>query len=243
MCRRLIVGDIHSRYEKLIAVLDMASYNPESDILFSVGDFCDRGDDAVKTLRFLMDQRNLRAVIGNHDIYLQDWLYTGYRDDNWVHYNGGNKTIKDFVYRNKVQENERISIASWLRAIPLVRIEDDFIIVHGGIPGRMKMKDLLELQQLKRSQFSLMFKEEAVTWDRDYMLSAYTELHPEVKDDMFFQVEPFDTDKTIFLGHTPTLDGKPFISERYHLVAIDTGAGSKWPLTLMDIYTLKYWQA
>lgn len=77
MGRNLIIGDIHSRYEKLTAVLEIASYNPDSDILYSVGDFCDRGKDAVKTLRFLMSQNNLRAVIGNHDIILQNWLYTG----------------------------------------------------------------------------------------------------------------------------------------------------------------------
>ena len=54
MGRNLIIGDIHSRYEKMMTVLEKASYNPDSDILYSVGDFCDRGKDAVKTLRFLM---------------------------------------------------------------------------------------------------------------------------------------------------------------------------------------------
>ena len=41
--------------------------------------------------------------------------------------------------------------------------------------------------------------------------------------------------------HTPTMDGKPFISERYHLVALDTGVGGNWPLTLMDMDTLDTW--
>lgn len=75
------------------------------------------------------------------------------------------------------------------------------------------------------------------------MLSAYAEVHHEAKDEIFMEVEPFETDRTIFVGHTPTLDGKPFISERYHLVALDTGAGGNGPLTLMDMDTLGYWQA
>lgn len=134
MGRNLIIGDIHSRYEKLTAVLEKASYNPDSDILYSVGDFCDRGKEAVKTLRFLMNQNNLRAVIGNHDIILQNCLYTGLRDESWRHYLGGNKTIQDIIYRNHLNQQERLKIADWLRNLPLVRIEDKYIIVHEGNP-------------------------------------------------------------------------------------------------------------
>lgn len=58
----------------------------------------------------------------------------------------------------------------------------------------------------------------------------------------FTFTEPFETDKTIFIGHTPTVDGKPFFSDKYYLVALDTGAGSVGPLALMDIDSLEYWQ-
>lgn len=85
--------------------------------------------------------------------------------------------------------------------------------------------------------------DESPAWDRDYMLSAYAEIHPEIKDEIFMKAEPFNTDKTIFVGHTPTLDGVPFISEKYHLVAIDTGSGGNDPLTLMNMDTMEYWQA
>lgn len=71
MKRNLIIGDIHSQYDKLITVLDKAGFNPDEDTLYSVGDFCDRGSDAVKTLRFLMNLENFKAVIGNHDILFQ----------------------------------------------------------------------------------------------------------------------------------------------------------------------------
>lgn len=57
---------------------------------------------------------------------------------------------------------------------------------------------------------------------------------------MFYKIDPFDTDKMIFVGHTPT---KPFISDKYHLVALDTVSGYNGPLTLMDMDTLKYWQS
>ena len=213
MGRNLIIGDIHSRYEKMMTVLEKASYDPDSDILYSVGDFCDRG----------------KAVIGNHDIILQNWLYTGVKDDNWTHYLGGNRTVQDIIYRNHLEKPERLMIADWLRTLPLVRVEDRYIIVHGGIPYRRTMDDLLEYQAWKRPEYSTMNNDESPAWDRDYMLSAYAEMHPEAEDEIFMEAEPFDTGRTIFVGHTPTLDGKPFISERFHLVALDTGAGRRYP--------------
>ena len=33
--RRLIIGDIHARYERLRGALEKASFNPEKDILYS----------------------------------------------------------------------------------------------------------------------------------------------------------------------------------------------------------------
>lgn len=166
MGRNLIVGDIHSRYGKLMTVLEKASYDPDSDILYSVGDFCDRGKDAVKTLRFLMGLEDFRAVIGNHDIILQNWLYTGVRDDNWTHYLGGNRTVQDILYRNHLDQPERLMIADWLRNLPLVRVEDKYIIVHGGIPYRRTMDDLLKYQAWKRPDYSLMSNAESPAWDR-----------------------------------------------------------------------------
>ena len=243
MGRNLIVGDIHSRYEKLISVLEKASYNPSADTLYSVGDFCDRGKEAVKTLRFLMDQKNLKAVVGNHDIMLQNWLYTGLRDDHWLRYLGGNRTVQDIVYRNLIKHAECTAIASWLHSLPLVRVEDRYIVVHGGIPYRFDIDDLVSYQEMERPVYGMSSSSEALVWDRDYMLSAYVCVNPEMRDEIDIDRDPFDTDKTIFVGHTPIPEGKPFISEEYHLVALDTGAGRDGPLTLMDMDTLEYWQA
>ena len=218
MGRNLIVGDIHSRYEKLISVLEKASYNPSADTLYSVGDFCDRGKEAVKTLRFLMDQKNLKAVVGN-------------------------RTVQDIVYRNHIKHAECTAIASWLHSLPLVRVEDRYIVVHGGIPYRFDIDDLVSYQEMERPVYGMSSSSEALVWDRDYMLSAYVCVNPEMRDEIDIDRDPFDTDKTIFVGHTPIPEGKPFISEEYHLVALDTGAGRDGPLTLMDMDTLEYWQA
>ena len=91
--RRLIVGDIHARYEALRTVLEMASFDPDEDILYSTGDLCDRGREPVETLEFLFSLPGFRPVLGNHDIWLELFLLTGEVDVDWL-YNGGVDTIR-----------------------------------------------------------------------------------------------------------------------------------------------------
>ena len=93
MRRRLIVGDIHSCYGKLISALEKASFDPECDILYSVGDIADRGGEPIKTIEFLMDLRDFRPVLGNHDGWLETYLATGKVDLTWISHNGGDVTI------------------------------------------------------------------------------------------------------------------------------------------------------
>lgn len=247
MPRNLIIGDIHSEYGKLISALEKASYDPDSDRLYFLGDFCDRGKDAIRTLRFVMNLPNSRAVIGNHDTWLQDWLYTGDISNAWKR-NGGKKTVDDIHYRHNLEKEERLKIADWLHSLPLVIIEDRYLITHGGPPHRRTLKDMEDYAKAERPRISSGNAydkwDESCIWDRDYMLSAYSKSHSEVKDRIFMEAEPLDTGgRMIFVGHTPTLDNKPFFSKKYNLVALDTGAGHCGLLTVMDMDTLRYWQA
>lgn len=244
MGRNLILGDVHSRYEKLMKVLDKASYDPSSDNLFALGDFCDRGFDAVKTLRFFMGVENLRAVKGNHDTYLEAWLggkeiFPYWRQD------GGGMTIADIRYRYNIEKEELDAILSFLKHLPAVRVEGEYILSHGGLPYFVTLEDILEYDRLFKKHEAL--SEEMnrfYIWDRGYIMSALSEVHTDLKGDITNLRQPLDTKgKRIFLGHTPTFDGKPFISKKYNLVALDTGAGYDGPLTLMDMDTLEYYQA
>lgn len=153
MPRNLIVGDIHSEYGKLISALEKASYDPDSDVLYFLGDFCDRGKDALRTLRFVMNLPNSRAVIGNHDTWLQDWLYTGAVCNAWKR-NGGKKTVDDIHYRHNLEKEERLRIADWLHSLPLVIIEERYLITHGGPPHRRTLKDMEDYAKAERPKIS-----------------------------------------------------------------------------------------
>ena len=73
--RRFIIGDIHARFGLMKSALEKAGFNQDEDILYSVGDICDRGDEPAETIRFLMGLRDFRPVLGNHDIWLEEYLY------------------------------------------------------------------------------------------------------------------------------------------------------------------------
>lgn len=248
MARRLIVGDIHAQFKLLKEVLNKARFDPEEDILYSVGDLCDRGHNAASTLKFLMSLPDFRPVIGNHDLSLEYYLFTGSAEDEWLERDGGRITLN--AVKAFFSAGGRDRLRSWLASIPAIRVEADAIIIHGGITASCTEKKLKEMALLKRPA-PLLYSHDAdgqlldsLCCDRNYVRSAMCDagLPANLRIEDF--VLPLKTRRTIFVGHTPTEDGRPFFSEKYHLIAIDTGAGGgEKPLTLMDMDTHEYWQA
>ena len=65
------VGDIQGCLEPLQYLLEKVSFNPEKDMLWSVGDLVNRGPESLETLRFCYKLgSNFRMVLGNHDLHL-----------------------------------------------------------------------------------------------------------------------------------------------------------------------------
>lgn len=259
--RRLIIGDIHGRYKALRQVLERAEYNPEEDILYSVGDFCDRGEENLEVLKYLMTLKNFRPVLGNHDAWLQSYLRDRDVDDNWYRNNGGDTTVKSLY---ALSERERQEISEWLNAIPYCRIEDDIIVVHGGPIKGYELEEITRPRDFRWEYFTEDIPGEL--WDRTYLQTAvsYEEwLVSEAKEsgisfaeylkrdwgaycvDFSEGEEPFiaSEDKTIYTGHSIIKTG-PFESEKFHLVSLDTGAAiPDGRLTCVNIDRKTYWQS
>ena len=255
--RRLIIGDIHARYDAMMAVLSEAAFDPAVDILYSVGDFCDRGDKPYETLDFLMGLGDrFRPVLGNHDAWLEYWLCKDDIDGNWYSRNGGHITVAKLADRS----NEWLTaLREWLSRIPVVRVEEKDIIVHGGFSEEYTEKELQNIANRKRpiplfNPFAIidaMFGGddygylEGFYWDRDYLLSAMQDENDRTFGGPEREMPPIETKKTIWIGHTQLYKtARPFYSELYHLRAIDTGAGSGLgKLTVVDMDTFEYWQS
>ena len=240
MGRNLIAGDIHCHCSLLREALDKAGFEPERDTLYSVGDISDRGPEPLELLRFLMSLPDYRPVLGNHDLHLRDYLVSDILDGEWMASDGGADTVNAFI-RNKVSHSERQEIGEWLSSVPYVRIEEKYIIIHGGVPKGWTMTELELIAALRPRPMGYAIAEDPASsplWNRSYLQSAMAFEHGA---DISFLQPPLDTEKRIFIGHTPL--SLPFISDIYRLAAVDTGAGHGKKLTVMDMDTLEYWQA
>lgn len=258
--RNLIIGDIHGCYGKLSDVLARCGYGQDKDNLFFTGDMCDRGNENVKVVRFLMGLRNFFPVLGNHDVWLQYYLGSDEISPLWTGTNGGIVTIKDFE-RHAVHGEEKLRMARWMQGFPFIRFTDRYVVVHGGIPacsqdfldGVSKVKrDLYETTQYQVGNW--MLECDLPLWDRSYIRSAmYAKENPEKLRDKSWEFDGLGSGgianlpwnfqgRMMFVGHTPLKE--PFCSEEYRLVALDTGSfnpGGK--ITVVDMDTLDYWQS
>ena len=240
MGRHLIAGDIHCHYSLLREALDKAGFDPKADTLYCVGDIADRGPEPIAMIYYLMSLQDFRPVLGNHDVWLRDYLVSDILSGSWLSDNGGSGTVNAFM-KAGVSREERMRIGEWLASFPYVRIEDDYLIVHGGIPKGWSFEEMRLLAGLKPRPMGYAIAEDPQSsplWNRSYLQSAMAFEHG--ADSAFLQ-PPLDSDRHIFIGHTPL--SSPFFSDLYHLTALDTGAGHGRKLTVKDMDSREYWQA
>lgn len=64
--RTIVVGDIHGCFKELMLLLKKVSFSSD-DILITVGDFMDRGQNSWQVAEFLRDTVNAFSVSGNHE--------------------------------------------------------------------------------------------------------------------------------------------------------------------------------
>ena len=241
-----VIGDIHGKYDKMLKALENAGFDKEKDVLFSVGDFCDRGSESRKVVEYLMGLGDrFKAVFGNHDIWLYQFLKAiqSYeteteeerelhrldRDvfDCWIH-NGGSATLESFEGISPV-ERERILI--WLEKMPY-RIElDKFIIQHTFSPVMFRnyyfpnndysvnMKDLLDNDRIRKDY-------DEVFWNRETIYYSKAIAGAEAWD--IEEVSKDITKKTLIIGHTPIvgckLPAEPIYDKELNFILIDTGS-------------------
>lgn len=87
--RVFVVGDLDGNISKLKSELDRVDFNPQDDVLISLGDIIDRGDDSATLVEF-MQEINAHVVLGNHEHMMLEALMgrDSYAMRLWVQ-NGG----------------------------------------------------------------------------------------------------------------------------------------------------------
>jgi serine/threonine protein phosphatase 1 len=68
-----VCSDIHGHYETFLKMLEILNLK-KKDKLYILGDVIDRGPDGIKILEWCMEDNNIELLLGNHEIFLIDYL-------------------------------------------------------------------------------------------------------------------------------------------------------------------------
>lgn len=237
--RTLVIGDVHGGYRALVQVLERASFDREKDRLVFLGDLVDGWPETKEVFEYvipLLEESSHHIVLlGNHDEWYLDWLYTGYGDPIWYQ-QGGQAT---WISMAKVgdREAQREFLSTYINRVQDVRIErvyeieavgqiPDRLFVHGGYDVGMSIYDA------PRSD---------LIWDRTLFFAALA--RQQAADQAGKKPEnmtPFDE---VFIGHTTTSRFSLVPYKACEVWMLDQGGGWEGKLSVMDVDTKEYWQS
>ncbi|MGM0541646.1 MAG: symmetrical bis(5'-nucleosyl)-tetraphosphatase [Pseudomonadota bacterium] len=123
-----VIGDLQGCFDELQNLLKHIDYQPDSDILWFVGDLVNRGPKSLECLRFvkkLQEKGRAFTVLGNHDFHLLS-AYAGLQK-----FLSKSDTLDEILKAKDVRE-----LMDWLREQPLMVTHAVYnaVLVHAGIP-------------------------------------------------------------------------------------------------------------
>jgi len=228
MSRTLVIGDIHGALKALKEILEMANVSKNDKLVF-LGDYVDAWSDSAKTLDFLISlQQTHNCIIlkGNHDELLLDWLIHQTTNEKWLMH-GGQSTLE--AYRN-IDKTHRKIHQKFIENLPTFHIDNqNRLFVHAGF-ANMHGPDYE-------------YYENIVYWDRTLWETAVATDKKLNKNDVKYP-KRLKLFKEIYIGHTPVSRyGQLTPMQAQNVINVDTAAAFKGPLTILDVYTKKYWQS
>lgn len=212
--RTLVIGDVHGGHRALLQCLERADFDHEYDRLIFLGDAVDGWSESPQVIEELLGIRNLIHILGNHDIWLMNWLIAGWEPFAWLS-QGGDKTIE--AYRHPAWEERREAHLELLHGAVLCFVDDENrLFVHGGFDRRTSLENQ---------------RKEYMCGDRLLFYST-----DGVRD--FSEVFIGHTPTTTVDREHPLNFGTSD-----NVMRMDTGAGWDGRLTVMEVETRKYWQS
>lgn len=208
---RYIISDIHGCKKQYLELLEKIKFS-EQDHLYILGDSVDRGEDSIEVLRYIMKQKNVTYILGNHDYILYLFIKkAGLNLDNFENdeirwsfkfwqYDGGLPTIEGFLALSEYERKEIYEFIENANVYDEIEHEGKrYILSHAGI---MNFEEEKPLEEYSYDNF--------FEGRMDY-------------DTRYFQ----DENTYIVSGHTPTVylrkDRKPLVFQENGHIAIDCG--------------------
>jgi serine/threonine protein phosphatase 1 len=226
MKRTLVIGDIHGGYKALVQVLERANVTTNDTLIF-LGDYVDGWSESAQTIDFLinLEQKNKCIfIVGNHDVWCQNYLKNNESPDVWLS-SGGKSTVES--YTSSFDRQKHINFFEQMMHYFIDSKNNLFI--HAGFSS---------MHGPTKEHYSSNYSWDRTLWETavamDKHLKKNSELYP--KRLLLFN--------EIYIGHTPTINYKVAIPmNKANVWNIDTGAAFTGKLSILDINSKEFWQS
>ncbi len=173
--RTLVISDIHGNLPFLKGVLDKAGFCKE-DILIILGDILERNEGSLDTLRYVMElsrRYTVYTLLGNCDNIIpafvdQRYIFSDeFYHERWFGRLGEKSVLVKMAHLAGVPIEDpadypaaREAIArafqpelDFLRSLPHIYVNGDYLFVHGGVPREDKLEELDAYDCMKNDDF------------------------------------------------------------------------------------------
>ena len=130
---RYVIGDVQGCYVALRALTKAINFDPDDDELWLAGDLVNRGPDSRAVLQWARDhQTSVRAVLGNHDLYLIGRA------------TGALKPRRRDTLDALLEAPDSEELIAWLRRQPLLHHEGTWVMVHAALHPEWSLSDAVQ---------------------------------------------------------------------------------------------------
>jgi serine/threonine protein phosphatase 1 len=230
MKRTLAIGDIHGGLKGLQQAMVRANVT-EKDTLIFLGDYVDGWSDAAQVIEFLMNlsyQQDCHFIYGNHDAYCFDWLTKGMMNSVWLNH-GGRETIESYQPFIKDEEHIQMHIGFFKKMENYLIDDQNRLFIHAGYTS---------MHGPEKEHYASNYGWDRTLWET--AMAAHNHCTP--SDENY--PKRLSLFKEIFIGHTPTTGwGIDHPWKQSNVWNVDTGAGFKGKLSILDIDSGEFWQS
>lgn len=225
---KYVIGDVHGGYRALEQIFSHLEIN-EEDMFIFLGDYVDGWSEPVEVIEFLNDfqtKSNCIFIKGNHDIHLMDYLSGKEPEEIWL-LHGGLVTFNSYQKINEETKKRHLDFLE--RLVNYYIDEDNRLFIHAGFTS------------MHGPAFE--HTETYFQWDRTLWEVART-LDKSISKESSLYPKRLLCFNEIYIGHTPTTNYGVFTPmQGCNVWNMDTGAGFKGPLTMLNVHSKSYIQS
>lgn len=165
-----VIGDVHGCLDGIFSLLEAIEYNPKNDYLYFLGDLVNKGPDSIGVLSWIMQQKNCKSVIGNHDLFLIHSIVNQTSNPS--------DTTKSFLTKTDAID--------WLCQQPFIIEHQNTLMCHAGIHPKWTDQNISDIvkeqmtfitaEQLKRFYHQPRWQLKAEYNDPLFIMAVLTEM-------------------------------------------------------------------